>query len=399
MKRSTIVICWFAYLLFLTFGCKPAVQILKDVPQGTIKVPNQYIVIFTDKYVLEFEKMKKQDELYLSDSVQANLVMNKFFPSKKSDTSLNIVSVFTYGFSMYTPNDTIIKDLRSNRNIKSIYNNYLIPFDVGKFVPFSTPSGQVIPENIKYVMTTVRTNIASSTKRMFVLDSGIDPTHSDLNISPESKSFVPGEKVDDVLGHGTHVAGIIGAKNNASHTVGVAPNALIVAFKIFNSGSNIDFAGYLKALDVVKTVGKAGEVVNLSIDDGGYDPTEEALIKDIAGKGIFVVIAAGNKGKDIDVENFYPQKINAPNVYVVASHSLPGPPLYSKFSNYGSSVDYAAPGENIVSTAIRNSTATKTGTSQSAPHVAGLLYLLAKVNFMNTISDRHARADIKVAHE
>lgn len=211
-------------------------------------------------------------------------------------------------------------------------------------------------------------------KTAWVLDTGIDTDHPDLNVDVNrSRSFVPGEtSANDENGHGTHVAGIIGAKNNNIGVLGVASGASLVALKVLGKSGEGKLSYIIQALSYVSSNGKAGDVVNMSL---GEDITSDILdqsVRSTAARGIFVAIAAGNDGKP--AINFSPGRTNGQNIYTVSA--VDSLDRFASFSNYGNdAVDYAAPGVRILSTYIDGKYARMSGTSMAAPHVAGLLLL------------------------
>ena len=214
-------------------------------------------------------------------------------------------------------------------------------------------------------------------KTAWVIDTGIESTHPDLNVDlSRSRSFLTGDaSFEDKNGHGTHVAGIIGAKNNLFGVLGVASNATLVALKVLNGEGEGTLGTIVKALAYVNTNAKAGDVVNISLGEEESSDIFDSQVKQTAAKGIFVTIAAGNDSKP--AANFSPARANAPNIYTVSAiDSLNN---FASFSNYGNdAVDFAAPGVHILSTFTDKRYAYMSGTSMAAPHVAGLLLLSGK---------------------
>jgi subtilisin len=211
-------------------------------------------------------------------------------------------------------------------------------------------------------------------KTAWIIDSGIDFTHPDLNAdATRSRSFVSGQtSVSDENGHGTHVAGIIGAKNNTIGVLGVASGATLVALKVFNKDGEGTLSSVIQALSYVNANAKAGDVVNMSLGEDQASAILDQQVQNTASKGIYIAIAAGNDHKP--AVQFSPGRANGPNIYTVsATDSLDN---FASFSNYGNDVvDFAAPGVRILSTWTNGRYARLSGTSMAAPHVAGLLLL------------------------
>jgi subtilisin len=211
-------------------------------------------------------------------------------------------------------------------------------------------------------------------KTAWIVDSGIDFDHADLNVDKtRSKSFITNvTSADDENGHGTHVAGIIGALNNSFGVLGVASGANLVSLRVLDKDGKGTLGSVIQALAYVNQNAKAGDVVNMSL---GEDITSEVLDQQVqytASLGILIAIAAGNDNKP--AIQFSPGRANGANIYTVSAiDSLNN---FASFSNYGNDVvDYAAPGVRILSTYTDGRYARLSGTSMAAPHVAGLLLL------------------------
>ena len=211
-------------------------------------------------------------------------------------------------------------------------------------------------------------------KTAWIIDSGIDFGHPDLTVDEtRSKSFVEGQtSADDQNGHGTHVAGIIGAKNNTIGVLGVASGASLVALKVLDEEGDGNLSYIIQALAYVNTMASAGDVVNMSVGGESGSAILDQQVKNTAIRGIYFSIAAGNDGKLANLNS--PARTNGENIYTItAIDSLDN---FASFSNYGNDVvDYAAPGVHILSTWTDNRYAYASGTSMAAPHVAGLLLL------------------------
>lgn len=209
-------------------------------------------------------------------------------------------------------------------------------------------------------------------KTAYVLDSGIDLAHPDLNTTKACHTYFEGTSPSDGNGHGTHVAGIIGAKNNGQDVVGVAANAYVCSVRVLGNSGFGSWDGIIAGIDWVAGRAASGDVANLSLGGTGHIAALETAVKALALKGVKVVIAAGNSSTNAGTE--MPGRYNGTNIYTVSSISSSG--CLSSFSNYGNPpVDYAAPGSGIVSTRKGGGTTTYSGTSQAAPHVAGILLL------------------------
>lgn len=211
-------------------------------------------------------------------------------------------------------------------------------------------------------------------KRVWIIDTGVQSDHPDLNVDKTlSKSFLTNEtSIEDNNGHGTHVAGIIGALNNTGGVLGVASGVSIIALKALNGEGEGNSSGLIKALNYVGQNAQAGEVVNMSLGTDTISTALDNAVRTLADRGILFAIAAGNDAKKANLSS--PARVNAPNVYTVSAIDSLG--RFAKFSNFGNDVvDLAAPGVDIISTYIGGRYARMSGTSMAAPHVAGILVL------------------------
>jgi subtilisin family serine protease len=214
--------------------------------------------------------------------------------------------------------------------------------------------------------------------KVAVIDTGIDCGHEDLaGGCVYGANFVTSGAVPfDDYGHGTHVAGIIGARDNGLGTIGVAPEATLYAVKVLNSSGSGSFSAV--ALGIDWAVRNGMHVINMSL---GGTTASQALADAVAAAeaaGVLVVSAAGNSGCCNKVG--YPAKY-AGSMAVAAVDSQD---VLASFSSTGPEVDVSAPGVSV-----RSSVPTGTckycdpsgykllsGTSMATPHVAGVGALL-----------------------
>jgi len=176
--------------------------------------------------------------------------------------------------------------------------------------------------------------------KIAVIDSGIDANHPDLSgILVDEQNFSGGVK-KDTAGHGTHVAGIVAAvSNNKIGIRGITNSIKIMSLKALNPYSA---PGYYRAIR--HAINGGAQVINFSLG-GGYDPTEEALIRQAIGQGILVVAAMGNEKKRGNAKS-YPAALAG----VVAIGATDESDRIGDFSNTGTHIDLSAPGVNILST-------------------------------------------------
>ncbi|HEY4691572.1 MAG TPA: S8 family serine peptidase [Anaerolineae bacterium] len=218
-----------------------------------------------------------------------------------------------------------------------------------------------------------------------VIDTGADLDHPDLVANlVAGYDYIDNDAVpEDGNGHGTNVAGIVGAAINGQGVVGVAPRTRLLPVRVLNnsgSGTTSSVAnGITYAAD-------RAQVLNLSLSTVFDISTIRSVIEyAVNTKGRLVVAAAGNCGdpatytfngcSSLDQPN-YPAAYSAsyPNVMAVAA--VNGSDQQASFSNQGSYVSIAAPGVDIYSTFLNGGYFAESGTSQASPHVAGLAALI-----------------------
>ncbi|MGX6445256.1 S8 family peptidase [Neobacillus sp. K501] len=211
--------------------------------------------------------------------------------------------------------------------------------------------------------------------KIAVIDSGI-AQHEDLTISG-GVSFVSGSSsFYDDNGHGTHVAGIIGAKKNSLGVVGIAPESSLFAVKVLDSSGE----GYLSDIiaGIEWSIENKMDIINLSVGSNLPSDALRNVIDNAYTNGILVVAAAGNAGtSDGTGDNVeYPAKYPS----VIAVSAIDANKNRASFSSTGSEVDISAPGARIKSTYLNNGYAYLSGTSMAAPFVSGDLALLKQAH-------------------
>ena len=231
---------------------------------------------------------------------------------------------------------------------------------------------------------------------VWVIDTGIDLDHPDLNVDvADSTSFLRDSSPDDGNGHGTHVSGIIAACNNSIGVVGVAPCAPVASVRVLDRNGRGANSGVIAGINYVAAHGKAGDVANLSLGGGASDALDQAVIDAAATSGVKFSIAAGNDSADAN--GYSPARANGTNIYTVSAFGQGD--AWAYFSNYGNPpIDFGEPGYSIYSTFKDASYLTLSGTSMAAPHLAGIL-LLGAVKSGGTVSgDPDGAADTIGVH-
>lgn len=230
-----------------------------------------------------------------------------------------------------------------------------------------------------------------------VIDDSVDINHSDLYANIwTNPGEIPGNGIDDDNngfiddvhgwdfvandndpsatpgrdeGHGTNVAGCIGAAgNNGRMMSGVNWNVSVMPLKFFG-----DVAGELAALDYA--INNGAKIVNASWGGPQFSRAESAGMVKLRDNGILLVAAAGNNDGNNDKVADYPSSLPYPNILAVAAHDIRG--QYTSWTHVGqTNVDLAAPGLSVISLATSDSYTRVSGTSFSSPYVAGVAALV-----------------------
>lgn len=376
-KKSVLFMALGAVSVYTVFG---QINSQKNQPET---VPGRYIVILRDSVSDSSTVSKELGRAHGLDlDFSYNNVVKGFaaaIPEAKlktlrQDPRVAFISedraVSAYGLSLGQGNSSAIRDSATN-------------------MPQTVPAGINRIKGRQAVATGAGIGVA-------VIDTGIDFTHPDLtaNIASVNKTCVRGtQSAKDDNGHGTHVAGTIAAANNATGVVGVAPNAKLYAVKVLDKNGSGSWSSVICGIDwVTANATTYGiKVANMSLGGGGAsdnncgktnnDALHKAICNSVA-KGVTYVVAAGNDG--VNSTNSVPASYDDAVITVSALADSDGASggfgsttaygkddIFATFSNYGSSVDIAAPGVSILSTWKGGTYNTISGTSMATPHVAG----------------------------
>ena len=258
-------------------------------------------------------------------------------------------------------------------------------------------------------------NIGGSQSVVAVLDTGINYNHPDLRpnmwinagedwlpgggagnngVDDDNNGYIddyhginvaeglPGDPMD-TYGHGTHVAGIIGARgNNGLGVSGIIWNTALMPLKFIGSLGGGDVAGVIECVAYIldqKQKGIPIRIVNASYGGSSYSSFEKEAYEALRDEGILIAASAGNAGADLDggTQNF-PGSYELENMINVAATTRDD--LLASFSNFGqSSVHLGAPGSEILSTYLGESYRVLDGTSMAAPQVSGAVALIYSV--------------------
>lgn len=362
-KMSTRVMLFFVLLLGAISGCKKSESFsaaaegdcvtARGLNHGRV-IPDQFIVLY---------KENLSDSRIMARSQADVAQMLKKYQLTESDF-IGVVNGKTPGMVVKADPDQV-KLLQADPRIAAV--------EPDRIIALSTCFTVVSPRLITWNIQTVGFGDGRG-KTAWVIDSGVDLDHPDLNVdAARSRSFLKDyPTAEDNNGHGTHVAGVIGAKNNNIGMLGIASEATIVALKVLDQDGEGTLSSMQSALGYVEQNAAPGDVVNISLGLEGISDNLDQRVKRMANRGILFSIAAGNESKT--ASTYSPGRANGLNIFTVSA--VDSLNRFASFSNFGNDViDYAAPGVRILSCFLNGRYAIMSGTSMAAPHVAGLLLL------------------------
>lgn len=354
-------------------------------------IPGQFIITFKDSKVEPASKVLEKRS-FTSREDKASAVRDISEVSiKKMNTILSeynvdqskVLSYYTTKISgvAINLNDSEFEKIAKDDNIASIEYDRVVElpkFEIEEVI--SGDQSQRMAQQTPCGITRAggAGNGANRDEWIWVIDTGIDLDHPDLNVvtnTTYARSFVGGS-ANDCNGHGTHVAGTAGAINNGIGVVGVSAGAPVVPVRVFGCSGGTSTSTILSGINHVGQYDLPGDVANLSL--GGFfgsgcanNSSYRSALTALANGGTRVAIAAGNSSANS--ANYQPACVNGNNIYTVASMTCNRG--FSSFSNYNMNpVDVIATGSSVRSTYLNGGYATLSGTSMASPHVAGIMH-------------------------
>jgi subtilisin family serine protease len=210
-----------------------------------------------------------------------------------------------------------------------------------------------------------------------ILDTGVNSNHVDLkdNIVPGWDFADDKQNTNDLVGHGTHVAGIVaGQNNNGIGITGIAKGSKIMPIKVLDDEGNGDDANIVEGIKYATDHG--AQVISMSLGGPGSSEALQDAINYATNHGVSVVVAAGNENGPIDTPG------NCKGVITVGAVDRSG--KRAEYSNFGPKLDVVAPGSDILSTFVGGKGPSGytyfSGTSMATPFVSGVVALIKSVN-------------------
>jgi subtilisin family serine protease len=292
--------------------------------------------------------------------------------------------IHTYGHTLHgfaaKLNKQQLETLKKDKRVKRIEQDQLVTLAKPEWAG-GGGDDPVAVQTTPWGITRVKGGVSGVGKTAWVIDSGIDLDHPDLEVDVDrSRSFLGGKDAndpDDANGHGTHVAGTIAALDNEEGVIGVAAGATVISVRVLNRRGSGSFSGVIAGVEYVGANGEAGDVANMSLGGGVSEALDQA-VKDASNvNGVIFCLAAGNESDDAN--NHSPARAEGNNIVTVSASDIND--NFASYSNYGNPpIDWCAPGSGIESTWKNGGYNTISGTSMATPHVAGVLLLNPNVS-------------------
>ena len=352
------------------------INLIKTDPSNEQIIPGKYIVVFKSGTVPSalFKKSMTYEQCnLLVENVAADILRDNHIEKVQMDQVYNsAISGFAGSLT-----DQDFAKLKLDSRIEFIEQDRIVILskeeegDVDTYGK-NTGGGTTQPAQITPAgITRVGGPGSAGTRKGWIIDTGIDFTHPDLVVNTTlSKSFVTKVRTaKDDNGHGSHVAGIIGAKNNTIGSVGVAAGVTLVAVKVIDKYGSGTISAIVAGIDYVASAAASGDVANISLGASSSASIDSAVAK-AARKGILFAIAAGNSAADAN--NISPARLNGNGIFTASA--MDANDNWASFSNYANPpIDYCEPGVNIFSCWLGGAYNTLSGTSMACPHLAGVL--------------------------
>lgn len=265
--------------------------------------------------------------------------------------------------SVTLPNEHMVQAASAESSIAYIEENTIV-----------TAAAQTTTWGYKAVKANTATSLGYTGKgvKIAIVDSGINAKHPDLKVAGGVSKIDQSSAYTDNNGHGTHVAGVIGAQNNNIGTVGVAPDASLYSVKVLSANGIGTLEGVVAGIQWA--IDQKVDIINMSLTINNDKQSLRDITKKAYDAGIVIVAASGNeREKGLYKDVLFPARY--PSVIAVGAVSESNKLSY--FSNFGASQELVAPGENILSSFANSKTttqedyATSEGTSVASPFVAG----------------------------
>ena len=346
----------------------PPTPMLENVPDAPAfakgsagdAIPGQYIVVFNQHVADPHGKAKTK-------TAKANGKLKHSYGAALQGFAAEL-------------SDNAVAELRADPDVAYVERDQTVSINVTQTSAtwgIDRADQRALPLSGTYTYTNTGSGITA-----YIIDTGIRFDHAEFagRAVTGYDAVTAGGNASDCNGHGSHVAGTVGGT-----TYGVAKGVTLVAVRVLDCGGSGSNSGVIAGIDWVTANHSAGApaVANMSLGGGASTALDDAVRNSIA-DGVSYAIAAGNGffGFAQNACNSSPARV-AEAITISATDKTD---TKASFGNYGSCVDFFAPGVSITSAWYTSSTATNTisGTSMAAPHVAGAAALYLQSNRAST---------------
>lgn len=358
--------CLAALLLALTSSWSPvATAQPSERPAhpfaSSVPVPDRYIVVFTRSVA--------------DPAAEAAAVVRAAGPGAQLH---HVYANALKGFAATLPPQALT-GLRNNPRVESIEPDQTVSLQTTQ--SDATWGLDRIDQHFLALSSTYSYERTGAGVTAFIIDTGIRPDHVDFGgrVGPGYTAILDGRGTADCNGHGTHVAGTVGGS-----AWGVAKSVALVPVRVLDCRGSGSWSGVIAGVDWVAASTARPAVANMSLG-GGKSSAVNAAVAGAAGKGVTMVVAAGNS--TADACSYSPA--SEPSAITVGATTRTD--AAASYSNWGACIDLYAPGSSITSAWYTSSTATNTisGTSMASPHVAGAAALVSEAGY-NTSNGSYA---------
>jgi subtilisin family serine protease len=404
LKFSARALISSSLLTLIVTGCRKDAQnqvqhaLTADGEEFTWQyIENQYIVVYDKASIGDPQKKIGKNPVALKTYVQG--VTDKMMQETNVAGDVQVLKVYSNsinGFAATMTADAANKIAQDPR-VKFIEKDIEITIEGRGGKPGGGGGGST-PQSTPWGITKVNGGVTYSGNSVaWIIDTGIDTDHPDLNVDASRgySVFTRGKDagVADGNGHGTHVAGTVAAIDNEIGVIGVAAGATVIPVKVLNSQGSGTYSGVIDGVDFVAAHGTDGDVANMSLGGPPSQALDDAIVA--ASANVKFSLAAGNENADANGSS--PARVNGSNIYTISAMDVNS--KLASFSNYGNPpIDYAAPGVSIYSTWKGGAYNSISGTSMAAPHAAGVLLLGAASSSGNVTGDKDNTPDPIIKH-
>lgn len=283
------------------------------------------------------------------------------------------------GVAVSRVSPALLDILKRHPTIATIHEDAIIGLSPSPSCPAPPTSTQVVPwgpQRVGAPSSSLRVGGGTPNVNVdvFIIDTGVQLNHPDLKVIQPGVSYVPGQtSANDQNGHGTHVAGIVGAVDNLFGVVGVCPGANIYPVRVLDASGSGQFSTVIAGVNYVRSLKVANPsrkmVANMSLGASvgttAYNVLDVAVANAIS-SGVPFAVAAGNSSSS--ASQFSPAHVTT----AMCVGAITQANTFASYSNLGSAISILAPGDKILSTYTNSTYATLSGTSMASPVVAGI---------------------------